>query len=111
MNLPPPAHNPVFERFRLGWSLVLPVFGRAALPRRPRIQGRAAALPYHNGEDFCPPPPPRKPKNILLFAARPLCSSRVCGNQKQSIDALLRGFLRKNPGANYEDMKPQEEQH
>ena len=35
----------------------LRVFGRAALPRRPRIQGRAAALPYQDGEDFCPAPP------------------------------------------------------
>jgi hypothetical protein len=23
------------------------------LPRRPRIQGRAAALPYQKGEEFC----------------------------------------------------------
>jgi hypothetical protein len=29
------------------------VFGRAALLRRPRIQGRAAALPYQENEDFC----------------------------------------------------------
>jgi hypothetical protein len=34
----------------------LHIFGRAALPRRPRIQGRAAALPYHDGKDFWPPP-------------------------------------------------------
>jgi hypothetical protein len=32
------------------------VFGRAALPRRPGIQGRAATLPYHDGEDACPTP-------------------------------------------------------
>ena len=34
----------------------LHIFGRAALPRRPGIQGRAAALPYHDGEDSCPAP-------------------------------------------------------
>jgi hypothetical protein len=32
------------------------VFGGAALLRRPRVQGRAAALPYQEGEDFCPAP-------------------------------------------------------
>jgi hypothetical protein len=32
------------------------VFGRAALLRRPRVQGRAAALPYQEGEDFCHAP-------------------------------------------------------
>jgi hypothetical protein len=31
----------------------LHVFGRAALLRRPRFQGRVAALPYQEGEDFC----------------------------------------------------------
>jgi len=31
--------------------------GRAALLRRPRIQGRAAALPYQQGEEFCRAPP------------------------------------------------------
>jgi hypothetical protein len=36
----------------------LDVAGRAALLRRPRIQGRAAALPYHDGEGFCPAPKP-----------------------------------------------------
>jgi hypothetical protein len=34
----------------------LHVFGRAALLRRPRIQGRAAALPYLEDEDFRPAP-------------------------------------------------------
>jgi hypothetical protein len=32
------------------------IFGRAALPRRPRIQGRAAALPYRESEGFCRAP-------------------------------------------------------
>ena len=32
------------------------VLGRAALLRGPRIQGRAAALPCRNGEEFCPAP-------------------------------------------------------
>jgi hypothetical protein len=32
------------------------VFGRAALLRRPRIQGRAAALPYQESEDSCHAP-------------------------------------------------------
>ena len=31
---------------------ILHVLGRAALPRRPRIQGRAAALPYRDGEEL-----------------------------------------------------------
>ena len=35
---------------------ILRVFGRAALLRRPRIQGRAAALPYREGEEICPAP-------------------------------------------------------
>jgi hypothetical protein len=30
--------------------------GRAALLRRPRIQGRAAALPYQSGGEFCAAP-------------------------------------------------------
>jgi hypothetical protein len=34
----------------------LHVSGRAALLRRPRIQGRAAALPYQESEDFRPAP-------------------------------------------------------
>jgi len=36
---------------------VLHVFGRAALLRRPRIQGRAAALPYLEGEETLRPRP------------------------------------------------------
>ena len=35
---------------------ILRVFGRAALLRRPRIQGGAAALPYREGEEICPAP-------------------------------------------------------
>jgi hypothetical protein len=31
----------------------LHVIGRAALLRRPRVQGRAAALPCQDGEDLC----------------------------------------------------------
>jgi hypothetical protein len=31
----------------------LHIVGRAALLRRPRIQGRAAALPCQEGKDFC----------------------------------------------------------
>jgi hypothetical protein len=34
----------------------LHVYGGAALLRRPTIQGRAAALPYLEGEDFRPAP-------------------------------------------------------
>jgi hypothetical protein len=34
----------------------LHVFGRAALLRRPRVQGRAAALPYQEGKDLRPAP-------------------------------------------------------
>jgi hypothetical protein len=34
----------------------LHLFGRAALPRRPRIQGRAATLPCQQGEDYCHAP-------------------------------------------------------
>jgi len=34
----------------------LHVVGRAALLRRPRVQGRAAALPYQEDEDSCPAP-------------------------------------------------------
>ena len=34
----------------------LHVVGRAALLRRPRIQGRAAALPYQEGEKSCRAP-------------------------------------------------------
>ena len=43
--------------FRRAQDKNLHVFGRAALLRRPRIQGRAAALPYQEGEEFCPAPP------------------------------------------------------
>jgi hypothetical protein len=32
---------------------IIRVFGRAALLRRPRIQGRAAPLPYREGEEIC----------------------------------------------------------
>jgi hypothetical protein len=32
------------------------VVGRAALLRCPRFQGRAAALPHQEGEDFCHAP-------------------------------------------------------
>jgi hypothetical protein len=47
-----------------GWTRIntgahdknLHVVGRAALVRRPRIQGRAATLPYQEVEDFCPAP-------------------------------------------------------
>jgi len=34
----------------------LRILGRAALLRRPRIQGRAAALPYREAEEICPAP-------------------------------------------------------
>ena len=34
----------------------LHVVGRAALLRRPIVQGRAAALPYQEGVDFCHAP-------------------------------------------------------
>jgi len=43
-------------------------FGRAALLRRPRVQGRAAALPYHESEDFCPAPKVRHPAKMILPA-------------------------------------------
>jgi hypothetical protein len=42
----------------------LHAFGRAALLRRPRVQGRAAALPYQEGGDLCPAPQPMA-ANIL----------------------------------------------
>jgi hypothetical protein len=35
---------------------ILRFFGRAALLRRPRIQARAAALPYREGEEIGPAP-------------------------------------------------------
>ena len=49
----------------------LHVFGRAALPGRPRFQGRAAALPYHDGEDSWPAPLSEKHgRKELQFRAR-----------------------------------------
>jgi hypothetical protein len=44
--------------------------GRAALLRRPRVQGRAAALPYQEGEVFghTPPGDQGKQKGISTIA-------------------------------------------
>jgi hypothetical protein len=50
------------RRIRAAWAMArqarvrdrnLHVFGGAALLRRPKVQGRAAALPYQEGEDLC----------------------------------------------------------
>jgi hypothetical protein len=46
----------------------LPVFGRAALLRRPRDQGRAAALPYQKGEDDCLAP--NEARRVFNFELR-----------------------------------------
>ena len=51
---------------------ILRVFGWAALLRRPRIQGRAAALPYREGEENCLAPfstPPKKHSTNPVFSA------------------------------------------
>jgi hypothetical protein len=47
---------------------MLHFFGSAALLRRPRIQGRAAALPCQEGEDFCPAPGSALRPNFALDA-------------------------------------------
>jgi hypothetical protein len=65
-------------------TAILRITGRAALLRRPRIQGRAAALPYQEGEDFCPAPPAPARKKICAKAAR----DYVRGMDWQKIAAL-----------------------
>jgi hypothetical protein len=52
----------------LGTGENLHVFGRVALLRGPKIQGRAAALPYQVGDDFVHAPIFAFPK---LFSRHP----------------------------------------
>jgi len=64
--LPPLCHPQIVPNPKAGASSRTPnveapeknlrIVGKAAPLRRPKIQGRAAALPYREGEDFCPAP-------------------------------------------------------
>ena len=68
----PALHEPVVQKDG-AHDKNLHVVGRAALLRRPRIQGRAAALPCQKGEDLCPAP------RRTLFPKKSLTKIRTYG--------------------------------